>query len=152
MKVCEELKVPTIISEQIPEKLGSTVKEINKSNVRLVYPKSQFSMLTNQVEDLLKEINPETVLLAGIEAHVCVLQTSLDLRERGFDVHIVADATSSQKNYDRKYAFERIRASGGYLSTYESICFQLLRDAANPNFKNLLPLFKMERPNPMLDF
>lgn len=71
-----------------------------------VYDKTKFSMLTQQVDEKLEQLQPKTIILCGIESHVCVLQTCLDLLARGFDVHVVADAVSSQRCFDRSVALD----------------------------------------------
>jgi len=152
IRVCKELNIPIVLSEQMPEKLGPTVSEIKKGELKLVYSKSKFSMLTNQVEEFLQQFKPRTVFLVGIEAHVCILQTSLELLSRGIKVYVVVDAVSSQKESDRKIAFKRLEQSGCILTTYESLAFELVGDSAHPSFKKLFPLFKQERPDPKLDF
>ena len=86
-----------------------------------------------------------SVVLFGIEAHVCVQQTALDLLRLGYDVHVVADGTSSQNDSDRTFAFERLRQCGAFITTYESVLFQLLGDAKHPNFKAVQPIFKTPR-------
>lgn len=86
-----------------------------------------------------------SVVLFGIEAHVCVQQTALDLLRMGYDVHVVADGTSSQNESDRAFAFERLRQCGAFITTYESVLFQLLGDAKHPHFKLVQPIFKTPR-------
>ena len=92
---CQSLQVPIIITEQNPRALGSTVSEIKQvldESRAKVFSKMQFSMLTPEVEEAL---TGNQIILCGIESHVCVLQTALDLIERGLEVHLVCDATSS---------------------------------------------------------
>ena len=81
------------------------------------------------------------------QAHVCVLQTALELRWRGYEVHVVADGTSSRFNTDRMTAFDRMRQVGVYVSTSESILFQLLGDAEHPAFKTISNLAKASVPD-----
>eukprot|EP01098_Paradermamoeba_levis_P015797 TRINITY_DN8214_c0_g1_i3.p1 TRINITY_DN8214_c0_g1~~TRINITY_DN8214_c0_g1_i3.p1 ORF type:complete len:181 (+),score=60.95 TRINITY_DN8214_c0_g1_i3:66-545(+) len=90
--------LPLIVTEQYPQVLGKTVPEIGLSKEQKVIEKFQFSMLLPEVEEELKRSNIKSVVLMGIEAHVCVMQTTLDLLEKGYDVHIVADGTSSSSN------------------------------------------------------
>ena len=152
VSVAKELKIPILATEQMPDKLKSTVKEISFPEGTKLLSKSQFSMITAEAKEFLKQYQVENVILTGIEAHVCVLQTALELREDNIDVYIVADGTSSQRQSDRKFAFKRMESAGSVLTTMESVAFQLLRDSANPAFKALLPVFKKERPDPKLDF
>ena len=100
----------------------------------------------------LKETKKENVILFGIEAHVCVLQTAQDLLENGFNVHLAADATSSQRPFDRSVAFDRMKEMGVYISTTESLLFQMLRTAEFEKFKDISKLCNVKhmgpRPNP----
>ena len=94
-RCCQELQVPIIITEQNPKALGSTVREIKEvldESKAKIFSKMQFSMLTPEVEEAL---TGNQIILCGIESHVCVLQTALDLIEKGHEVHLVCDAISS---------------------------------------------------------
>ena len=99
-RCCQELQIPIIITEQNPKALGPTVHEIkdvlDESKAK-IFPKMQFSMLTPEVEDAL---TGNQIILCGIESHVCVLQTALDLIEKGHEVHLVCDAISSIRSAD----------------------------------------------------
>jgi isochorismate hydrolase len=88
----------------------------------------------------------KSVILCGIEAHACVLSTCLDLLENNIDVHVIVDGVSSRSLVDRKYAFKRMKQSGAYLTTSESIMFQLCKDAAHPKFKHIQKLIKTSAP------
>ena len=82
------------------------MSEIDVSHATGVHAKTQFSMLLPAVSEQLEARAIQSVVLYGIEAHVCILQTALDLRSRGIDVHVLADGTSSQHDSDRFMAFE----------------------------------------------
>ncbi|KAG9353801.1 hypothetical protein JZ751_011925 [Albula glossodonta] len=101
------LGIPIIVSEQYPKGLGSTVPEMDLTGAKLVFPKTKFSMVLPEVEAALVELpGLRSVVLFGVETHVCIQQTALDLIGRGLDVHIVADATSSRSMMDRMFALE----------------------------------------------
>ncbi|NXG80292.1 ISOC1 protein, partial [Baryphthengus martii] len=101
------LGIPVIVTEQYPKGLGSTVQEIDLTGVKLVLPKTKFSMVLPEVEAALAEIpGVRSVVLFGVETHVCIQQTALELIGRGLEVHIVADATSSRSMMDRMFALE----------------------------------------------
>uniref|UniRef100_A0A8C0JIB4 Isochorismatase domain-containing protein 1 n=1 Tax=Chelonoidis abingdonii TaxID=106734 RepID=A0A8C0JIB4_CHEAB len=101
------LGIPVIVTEQYPKGLGSTVQEIDLTGVRLVLPKTKFSMVLPEVEAALADIpGVRSVVLFGVETHVCIQQTALELVGRGVEVHIVADATSSRSMMDRMFALE----------------------------------------------
>ncbi|XP_015670744.1 isochorismatase domain-containing protein 1 isoform X2 [Protobothrops mucrosquamatus] len=101
------LGIPVIVTEQYPKGLGSTVQEIDLTGAKLVLPKTKFSMVLPEVEAAIAEIpGIRSVVLFGVETHVCIQQTALELVGRGLEVHIVADATSSRSMMDRMFALE----------------------------------------------
>ncbi|EDQ91319.1 uncharacterized protein MONBRDRAFT_23596 [Monosiga brevicollis MX1] len=137
------MNIPLIVTEQYPKALGHTVPEIVHDHAVINVPKTKFSMVTDEVQSYLKEnTHVKSALLFGIEAHVCVLQTALDLLEDGYDVHVVVDATSSRNPPERMYAFERMRQSGAFLTTAESALFQLMGDSKHEHFKEVQKLIK----------
>jgi nicotinamidase-related amidase len=89
-----------------------------------------------------KNANKKVVIVAGIETHVCVLQTCIDLLENGFKVVLVTDCCSSRKENDTKFAIKRLIQAGVIPTTYESILFELTVDSKNPNFKEISSLIK----------
>jgi len=126
------------------------VQEIDVSGLK-VFEKDRFSMLdapiVDHLGDLVKKSPKKTAVLFGIEAHVCVLQTALELLERGFEVHVLSDGTSSTRSSDRFVAFERMRQSGVFITSSESILFQLMETSKHPNFKQISSeLLKEKRP------
>ena len=156
MKTAEYLNIPIVVTEQYPKGLGHTVPELgpNAFPNLSVFTKSQFSMVVPDVLDHIQSLNKEalvpdswTYLLCGIEAHVCVLQTALDLRDRGLRVQLLTDAVSSRHPFERFAAFDRLSQSGVSLTTVESAAFQLMGDATHPAFKNVQSLFIGDRPD-----
>jgi isochorismate hydrolase len=99
-------------------------------------------MMTEEVTGYLESLNKEQVLLCGIEAHVCVLQTAMDLIAQGKEVHVICDAVSSQRPHDRAVAMERLKDVGVHFTTAESVMFQLLKTSAHPQFKVCSKLLK----------
>ncbi|KAG1669124.1 Isochorismatase domain-containing protein 2 [Nymphon striatum] len=104
LKAGKILDMPIIATEQYPKGLGPTVAELElqKNNIQ-AFPKTQFSMMTNDVQDLIKKSSNDikSVVLCGIETHVCIQGTALSLLEEGYDVHIVVDGCSSRSMVDR---------------------------------------------------
>ncbi|KAK5580898.1 hypothetical protein RB653_000922 [Dictyostelium firmibasis] len=151
IKICNELKIPIIFTEQYPKGLGHTVDELLKErkelNKSIIFEKTLYSMCTNEVLNHLKQNykNLKSILIAGIEAHVCVLQSTLDFLENRYDVHILSDAVSSNNNNDRLIALERMRQSGAFITTTETITFQLTRDATHKSFKKIVALSQERR-------
>lgn len=137
------LGVPTFVTEQRPDKLGSTVSEIDLSRVpsgRRV-AKERFSMMVGELRRCLEAL-PErkTALLCGLEAHICIDQTALDLLRAGYDVHIIVDAVSSRTLQDRSVALERLRSYGCRLATSEQLLFALMEASTHPSFREVQKL------------
>mmetsp|Transcript_20085 Transcript_20085/g.56465 ORF Transcript_20085/g.56465 Transcript_20085/m.56465 type:complete len:197 (+) Transcript_20085:67-657(+) len=149
IRAASHLDIPVIATEQYPKAFKHTVSEIDMENVP-TFSKTKFSMCIPEVENELKKHERQKCVLFGIEAHVCVLQTTMDLIERGYDVHIVADGTSSSSLWERKVAFQRMRTMGAYITTCESLLFQLMGDSKHPRFKDISALIKERRPEPGL--
>ena len=150
----KELGVPVVATEQYPKALLRTVDELelSKHNVP-VFEKMLFSMLTPEVERHIEQLPgpaKKSFVIVGLETHVCVQQTCLDLLERGADVHIVVDGVSSQRPLDRAVALNRMASAGAYLTSAESVCFMLMREAKFPNFKAVSNLFKEYGNDPSL--
>mmetsp|Transcript_4364 Transcript_4364/g.10794 ORF Transcript_4364/g.10794 Transcript_4364/m.10794 type:complete len:197 (+) Transcript_4364:78-668(+) len=146
-RASEVLDIPLMVTEQYPKALGHTVAEIKLSEKTANYSKTAFSMFPSIRPTLSSMKDRNVAVLFGIEAHVCVQQTALDLLENGMDVHIVADGTSSSRDFERLIAFERMKKSGAYLTTSESVLFELMGDAQHPSFKAIQALVKEERPD-----
>uniref|UniRef100_UPI00398ECB2B isochorismatase domain-containing protein 1 n=1 Tax=Pristiophorus japonicus TaxID=55135 RepID=UPI00398ECB2B len=141
------LGIPVIVTEQYPKGLGSTVAEIDLTIAKLVIPKTKFSMVVPEVEAALHEMpGVQSVVLFGVETHVCIQQTALDLIGRGLEVHIVADATSSRSMMDRMFALERLARTGIIITTSEAVLLQLVGDKDHPNFKEVQSLIKASAP------
>jgi Isochorismatase family len=145
LKAAHELSLPVTISEQYPKGLGCTVPEL-AVNDAAVFEKLTFSCWR---DDALKthfinlhESGRPLVIVAGIEAHVCVLQTCIDLANAGFGVFAVADAMSSRKQVSAALAFERMRAAGVEVVNTEMVVFELLDRAGTSAFKSLSQLIK----------
>jgi len=152
VKAANLLEIPVVCTEQYPKGLGNTVSELSeilKENSKSkIFEKTKFSMLTDDVQSHLNSLDktPQSIVLFGIEAHVCVQQTALDLLNSGFDVHIVADSTSSRSMTDRMLAFERIRQSGGFITTSESVLFMLMESSKHPKFREVQKLIIESAP------
>ena len=94
-------------------------------------------MLTPEVSAKLDELGKSSCLLVGIEAHVCVQQTCLDLLQQGKQVHLIVDGVSGQQAIDRQVALQRLQAAGAFLTTAQSAAFVLMQTAEHPNFKTV---------------
>ncbi|XP_070791781.1 isochorismatase domain-containing protein 1 [Pituophis catenifer annectens] len=141
------LGIPIIVTEQYPKGLGNTVQEIDLTGAKLVLPKTKFSMVLPEVEAAIAEIpGIRSVVLFGVETHVCIQQTALELIGRGLEVHIVADATSSRSMMDRMFALERLARTGIIVTTSEAVLLQLIADKDHPKFKEIQNLIKASAP------
>ena len=140
-----------IVTEQYPKGLGHTAAELGleKYPEVKVYEKTQFSMLTEEILNRMKQDHPDVknIILCGIEGHVCVQGTALAALEKGFDVHIVADAVSSRSMVDRMYAFERMKAAGAWLTTSEAVILGLVGDSAHPKFREVQKIIMKSAPD-----
>lgn len=137
-------KVPLYVSEQVPEKLGPTISDFKE----LLKDATFFSKTTMSCcgkpsfLDALKSKNISKVAVCGIEAHVCVEQTCLDLIYNGFQVHLATDAITSRLLYNKPIAIEKMKSAGGIISSVETILFEMAYEAGNEEFRKLQQLFK----------
>ncbi|MHB1951022.1 MAG: isochorismatase family protein [Acidiferrobacteraceae bacterium] len=138
------LNVPVLATRQYARGLGELDPELAAvlPAGTPIFDKTRFSCLGAQgLRDALDTRRPSLVI-AGVEAHVCVLQTAFDLSASGFSVSVVADAVASRFEHDCEYSLQRMSQAGIGLVTTESVVFEWLRDAAHPKFKDLLPLIR----------
>jgi nicotinamidase-related amidase len=138
------LNIPIFYTEQYPKGLGPTSSNLLKELEGLsVIQKMSFSCsgVPNFFTRLVDN-NVSQVVIAGIESHVCVEQTTLDLLANGFQVDIAADATSSRKETDYKFALDRMRTHGAEITTSEAILFELLNIAGTDEFKEISKIIR----------
>jgi len=138
------LGLPVIVSEQYPRGLGPTVEplaEILEQAPKL--DKITFSCMADQaLEERIRRSGCATLLICGIESHVCVLQTVLDALASGFKVHVAADAVSSRSPLNKRIALERMKNAGAVITCTESALFELLYKAGTAEFKKISALIK----------
>lgn len=136
--------IPVIVTEQIPEKLGPTIEPVVSllpDSPRI--PKSDFSCCGDEkIMKALKAVERRQVLLCGIETHVCVYQTAVDLLGFGYDVHLVADAVSSRTVLNREIGIRKMCDEGARLASTEMVLFELIRTADDPKFKEIFSIVK----------
>jgi nicotinamidase-related amidase len=170
-RMAQVMQVPVWGTEQMPDKLGPSVPAvlaaIQAAGGRTL-AKAHFSAMADGLGDWLRpparkptqagnarslpkhlqkaapepEEGRSTIVIAGCEAHVCLLQTALDLLEEEFEVWVVTDACSSRSERNRDAAFDRLAGNGAELVTTEMVAFEWLRTAEHPDFKELLGLIK----------
>lgn len=143
LQLATTLNVPYLISEQYPKGLGKTISPLQNFNSQEIsIEKCAFSCWGDPIfQEKLKLMNRNQIILIGIETHVCMLQTALDLKSSGFDVFVVVDATGSRFEIDKKYALKRMKQAGVVLITSEMVFFEWVRKAGTPEFKTLSQTF-----------
>ena len=144
VKGAQILGIPIILTEQNPKGLGLTVPEV-ASLLPDIKPITKFSFSCCDVEFFSKELKAsrrKQVLLTGIETHVCIYQTALDLLSAGYEVQIVADCVSSRTLENKQIALQRMTNEGAKITSAEMALFELLRVAEGEKFKELLKIVK----------
>jgi len=138
------LGLPIFFTEQYPKGLGPTIKTIS-DELKEIKPFEKMTFSCSGAVNLIQELKSKNliqIVVCGIEAHVCVLQTVLDLIENGFQINLAADAVSSRKEIDYKIALERMQQRGAEITTAESILFELLNVCGTPQFKEISRIVK----------
>jgi len=140
------LKIPALVTTQYAQGLGNTVPAIASLLPETqAIDKQMFSCFGSDVFcSVLKRLpgNRNTVLLCGMESHICVMQTALGALNEGYIVHVASDAVSSRTEWNWKIGLERMRAAGAVISSTEMMLYELLRSSGAPAFKELLPYLK----------
>jgi isochorismate hydrolase len=140
----QELNVPLLVTQQYTKGLGDTVSEISTLVSHFTYTeKTSFSCLDEPLfKDVLQKSGAKNVIICGIESHICVLQTAIDLKASGYNPVIVFDCVSSRSEQDMKLAFERFRYEGIMVTGTESLLFELVKNVKDVSFKNISKLVK----------
>ena len=138
------LDIPILWCQQVPSALGPTVPEIAEllGGCEPVNKSSFSCCLCEEFNNKLEELGRKQVLLCGIETHVCVYQTAVELIERDYEVDVIADAVSSRTLDNKQIGLNRIAEEGARISSTEMALFEILRTADHPAFKQLAKLVK----------
>lgn len=140
-KAAEILSIPVVITEQYPKGLGSTIEEIKNSLSNAEYiEKTNFSALKD--EEIKQFLSLKQVIIFGIETHICVLQTAMDLLNEGYEVFVVQNACGSRDEANKQAALRRLIHAGAQIVTTEMVLFELLESSKHPNFKEVQALIK----------
>jgi nicotinamidase-related amidase len=146
VRLASILKLPALVTTQYTKGLGNIVPEIAALLPETqAIDKEMFSCFGSDVFcSLLKRVpgNRNTVLLCGMESHICVTQTALGALREGYIVHVASDAVSSRSEWNWKIGLERMRSAGAVISSAEMIVYELLRSSGAPAFKQMLPYLK----------
>ncbi len=140
LKTAELLSIPVIYTEQYPQGLGATVDEIKESipEDSQYFEKTGFSCCaTESFQKAVRDTHKRQIIVTGMETHVCVMQTALELQEDGFEIFVADDAVCSQKMAHWKSALNRIRQTGITAAPTESLLFEWLRDSSHEHFKTV---------------
>ena len=144
IKGIQILGIPILWVEQNPQGLGPTIPEIADilSNIQPISKMSFSSCRNDDFLQALNALNRKQVLVAGIEAHVCVYQTAADIVDIGYEVQVVTDAVSSRSVENKEIGLQRMRDSGVSLTSVETALFELLKVAEGEQFKEILKIVK----------
>ncbi len=143
-KAAQILNIPTIITEQYPKGLGHTVETI-KGIIPNITPieKTAFSALEEiEFKEQVKKLNRKQILLCGIETHICVLQTALDLILNGYEVFILKDGVTSRNEYENNVGIDLLKQCGAKITCTEIVLFEWLRSSKHVHFKEIQALIK----------
>lgn len=139
LQAAQTLAIPVAITEQYPKGLGATVSELQRDDITI--EKTCFSCADS--DDFMASLytsHRKQVVLAGMESHICVLQTALALLEQGYQVFVVEDAVCSRTELSKDNSMQRLRQAGVIITSTESVLFEWLKDAKHPEFKTLSKL------------
>lgn len=138
------LNLPIMVTEQIPAKLGPTISQLaDQLGDFQPIAKESFSCWVNRdFHDQLESLTRRHIVLTGIECHICVYQTALDLMQNGYTVHLVTDAVSSRTPENCQVGINAIKSAGAYLTSTEMVLFELLKTAADPKAREIFKIVK----------
>ncbi len=143
INACNLLNIQIAITEQNPLKLGKTIESIIDDNEYPIFEKMEFSCIKNKsFINYLNEHNFNNIIVCGIESHICVLQTSIDLLQKGLNILIPRDAIGSRNEIDNDTAFLRLILSGAVASTTESLICELCKTSNRKEFREVSKILK----------
>ena len=138
------LGIKTLLTEQNPQGLGPTIPEL-REHLNDIEPIAKFSFSCCDNEQFMQELNsanPENIVIAGIESHICVYQTARDLVKLNYNVEILSDAVSSRTVENKRVGLEKSKASGAGITSVETVLFEIVKDAQSKEFKDILNIVK----------
>ncbi len=144
IQIANALNIPVLWCQQYPAALGPTSPRLTENLTRsLPIDKRSFSCCgSSAFTEQLSSLQVDSAVLCGVETHVCVFQTAMDLLQRGFRVHVIADAVDSRSEHNKQIALNRLAANGIVISSTEMLLFELLRTSEHPQFKALSALIR----------
>lgn len=143
LKAAQIMGIPIILTEQYPKGLGATLPEIKENADRAHYiEKVSFSAFVPELRQILSDINRKTILVTGVETHICVYQTVRDLIASGFSAHVIKDAAGSRTEANYTSGLQLMSELGAVISNTETALFDMLKSAADTNFRQISALVK----------
>jgi len=144
IKGIQVLGIPILWLEQNPQGLGPTIPEIADllSNIQPISKMTFSSCQNDRFVRALKALNRRQILIAGIETHICVYQTAVDLLDLGYEVQVAADAVSSRNVGNKEIGLQKMKDFGASLTSVETALFELLKVAEGEQFKEILKIVK----------
>jgi hypothetical protein len=147
IKAANILSIPIYATTQNRARLGETCSELSLENAVTHADKTAFSMWIPEIAKHFSSAAPSEVVIVGIETHICVTQTTLDLLANGHRVYVLADGVSSCNPQEIPIALDRLRAAGAIVTTSESFLYECMGNAAIPEFKAIAGLVKETSAN-----
>ncbi len=148
IETCKLLNVRIAITEQNPLKLGRTLESLLGDNEYPIFEKMEFSCCKNtKFMNYIGECNFKNIIVCGIESHICILQTSIDLLQQNLHILIPKDAIGSRNEIDNDTAFLRLMLSGAVPSTTESLICELCKSSSRKEFKEISKILKISFSN-----
>jgi nicotinamidase-related amidase len=139
IEIATILNVPILTSEQYPQGIGHTIAELKAILPADQYmEKTHFSCMSEpSCEQIINDQKLAQVVIIGMESHVCVMQTAIQLKLQAYDVYVVADCVSSRNPEDKAYALERMRGCGIHIVTREMVAFEWMQKSGTDTFKRI---------------
>ncbi len=144
IKGMKALGIPTIVTQQYTKGLGETIPSIAEALGDFEHvEKNTFGCMANEeFASKIKELGRKNIVVCGIEAHICVQQTVLQLMEEGYNVYLPADCVSSRSENDKLWSITRMGEAGAVITTYEAVLYEILRDSKAEGFKEISAIVK----------
>lgn len=145
VQACQALTIPTLVTEQYPKGLGPTVTELKAvcdAAGAQYFAKTRFTAATPEVLAAIEASGRQSIILTGMEAHICVWQTAMDLLDLGYQVYLAEDAIGSRQAQHKQRALGNLILYGAEVLPVEGLLFELIQDSRHPAFKIISNLIK----------
>ena len=136
------LNIPTVITEQYPQGLGHTIASIDTSSFNVMEKTAFSAMQQEEFKTTIKNSGKKQIIIGGIETHICVYQTVIELLEEGYEIYVVKDACASRNKDEHKTGLDLMKQNGAKITCLEIVLFELLRSSKHPMFKPVQALIK----------